>query len=101
MDINRRQMFFRAANGFLGSAIGSLWAVATGEAPEFASLREADLLTPIRALAVVLAAPTTLLVNSMWYMIDRPLMGLAMLLAGLGWSFVQGVTIMNQIFGVT
>ena len=102
MVIHHIAYLFAVATGIVSSgAIGSLWAVATGEAPELAQLEEADLLTPIRALVIVFAAPATLLVNSLWYLIDRPLWGLALLLAGLGWSFVQGVTIMTQIFGVT
>ncbi len=102
MDIHHIAYFFAVAAGIASSgAVGSLWMVATDEAPHLAMLEEADLLTPLRALVIVFAAPTTLLGNSLWYLIDRPLLGLAMLLAGLGWSFVQGVTIMTQIFGVT
>jgi len=93
---------FAVATGIASSgAIASLWAIATDEPLELNRFEEPDLLTPVRAMVMVFAAPTTLLVNSFWYLIVRPLWGLMLLVAGLGWSFVQGVTIMSQIFGVT
>ncbi|MDE2384641.1 MAG: hypothetical protein KGO53_08480 [Alphaproteobacteria bacterium] len=102
MNVHQVAYLFAIAAGIVSSgAVGSLWALATDESPSLAALEEPDLLTPVRALAYVLSAPTTLLIHAAWYLIDRPLWGLFLLLAGLGWSFVQGVTIMTQIFGVT
>jgi len=102
LDAHTFAYLFAIATGLVSSgAIGSLWTIATDEELDLAHLEEPDLLTPVRAVVMICAAPTTLLVNSFWYLIDRPLWGLVLLLAGLGWSFVQGVTIMAQIFGVT
>jgi hypothetical protein len=102
VDYQHVAYLFAFAAGIISSgAIGSLWAMAADEAPNIARLEEDDLLNPIRALVLVASAPTTLIVNSFWYLIDRPWLGLLMLLAGLAWSFVQGVFIMTQIFGVT
>jgi hypothetical protein len=49
---------------------------------------------------IVLSGPTTLMMNSCWWLIERPLVGVVMLLAGLSWSFFQGVFILTQLFGV-
>jgi hypothetical protein len=93
---------FAIAAGIVSSgAIGAIWTLATSEVPDLRKLEEPDLLTPLRAMVIVFSAPTTLIVNAAWYLIDRPLWGIVLLLAGLGWSFIQGVTIMSQIFGVT
>ncbi len=93
---------FAIAMGLVSSgAIGSLWATATDEAPHFGMLEEADLWTPIRTIIVILSAPTTLIVSSFWWFIESPLIGLAMILAGLGWSFIQGVVILTQVFGAS
>lgn len=102
LDYHQVAYLFAIAAGIVSSgAIGSLWATATDEAPHFGMLEESDLWTPIRVLVVVLSAPTTLIVNSFWWMIERPSVGLLMILAGLGWSFIQGVVILTQIFGAT
>jgi hypothetical protein len=102
VDAHNIAYLFAMATGIVSSgAVGSLWAMATDEIPDLRLLEEPDLLTPFRAMAIVFSAPTTLLVSSFWYLIDRPLWGLFLLVAGLSWSFVQGVTIMSQIFGVT
>ena len=93
---------FAIATGIVSSgAIGSLWAIASGEAPSFKLLGDDDFLIPIKVPVVILSAPTTLMVDAGWWLIERPLVGLLMLLAGLGWSFVQGVFILTRIFGVT
>jgi hypothetical protein len=102
VDAHNIAYLFAMATGIVSSGvIGSLWAMATDEILDLRLLEEPDLLTPFRAMAMVFSAPTALLVSSFWYLIDRPLWGLFLLVAGLGWSFVQGVTIMSQIFGVT
>jgi hypothetical protein len=101
-DYHQVAYVFAVAAGLVSSGgIGSLWALATDEAPSFQRLEEDDLFTPMRIFALVFSGPTTLIVQSFWYLIDKPWLGVLMLLLGLAWSFIQGVFIMTQIFGVT
>jgi hypothetical protein len=102
LDVHQIAYLFAIATGIVSSgAIGSLWAVAWGEAPHFGLLKDGDFLTPVKMPVVVLSGPTTLMTNAGWWMIERPLVGLLMLMAGLGWSFFQGVFILTQLFGLT
>ena len=59
------------------------------------------LMTPLRVMAIVFAAPTTILLDAFDDLIDRPLLGLPVLGAALVWSFFQGVFILTQVFGLT
>jgi hypothetical protein len=102
LDYHQVAYLFAIAIGIVSSgAVGSLWATATDDAPHFGMLEETDLWTPVRVLVVIFSAPTTLIVNSFWWMIESPAIGLLLFLAGLSWSFVQGVVILTQIFGAT
>lgn len=102
MEVHQIAYLFAIATGVVSSgAIGSLWAALTDEQPSFKMLSDGDYLTPLKAPVVLLSGPTTMIVNSVWWFIEKPLVGLAMLLAGLAWSFVQGVFILTQIFGAT
>ncbi len=80
---------------------GSLWQLATGSDPDFAMLFESDLLVPLRVAAVVLAAPWILLNAAFWWLIAYPPVALPLLIVSLGWSFLQGVFILTQIFGLS
>jgi hypothetical protein len=102
VDVQQVAYLFAIATGIVSSGmIGSLWAVLTDEAPHFEMLVEGDYLTPIKAPVVLLSGPTTLIVNSFWWFIERPAIGLLMFIGGLAWSFVQGVFILTQLFGAT
>ncbi|MBG1231294.1 DUF6949 family protein [Aestuariivirga litoralis] len=102
MDYHYVAYLFAMAAGIASSgAIGSLWAIATDEAPVFSGLSEPDLLTPIRAIVLVFSAPTTLMISGIFYLIAKPPLGLLCVALGLCWSFVQGIFILNQVFGVT
>ena len=93
---------FAIATGIVSSgAIASLWAILVGEAPSFRLLADDDIFIPIKIPVVILSGPTTLIMDAAWWLIERPMVGLLMLLGGLGWSFVQGVVILTRIFGVT
>ena len=93
---------FAIATGIVSSgAIASLWAIASGETPSFKLLGDGDFLIPFKVPVVIFSAPTTLIMDALWWMFERPVLGFLMLLAGLGWSFVQGVFILTRIFGVT
>ncbi len=91
------------AVGFVSAGIvGSLWGMATDEEPRLAGLFDANptLLTPLRVAIIVFAAPTTILLDAFDDLIDRPALGAAVLAAALLWSFLQGVFILTQVFGL-
>ena len=102
LNIHWVAYLFAVAAGMVSSgAIGTLWAIATDEEPGLEPLATADLYTPFRAMAFVFSAPMTLIVNSTYEFFGRPLLGLVLLFAGLALSFVQGVVLLTQVFGVT
>ena len=102
MDVHMVAYLFALAAGVVSSgAVATLWAVAADEELGLQSLQRADLYTPFRAIALVFSAPTNLIVSSSYYLIDQPVAGLGMLLLGLALSFLQGVAILTQLFGVT
>lgn len=82
--------------------VGSLWELATGEELRLRDVLDADptLLTPLRVLAIVFSAPTIVLMNAFAWMIRQPIIGVPLSLAGLVWSFLQGVFILTQVFGL-
>ena len=79
---------------------GSLWALATGERPRFGLLLEPNAFAPLCALVVVASAPLLLLLTA-WRFVSRPIAGMLLIAASLGWSFLQGVFILTQFLGVT
>ena len=92
---------FAIAVGIVSAGVtGSAWALATGERPRFGLLLEPSAIAPLRALAVVIHAPIMLLVGA-WRFAGNPFAGLLIIAASLGWSFLQGVFILTQFFGVT
>ena len=102
MNVHMAAYLFAIAAGIVSSGvIGTLWTMATDEEPGLNALATADLLTPVRALATVFSAPTTLMVNSSYDLFDRPLIGIAIGLVGLILSFFQGVVLLTQVFGVS
>jgi hypothetical protein len=82
---------------------GSFWELITGDHPRIAGLLDPapGLSTPFRVAAIVAYAPLMLLWQAMFWLIAKPLAGVLMLLAGLGWSFLQGVFILSQLFGIS
>ncbi len=102
VDYHHVAYLFAVATGIVTSGmVGSLWSMATDDASLWNGLDEPDLLTPVRALVLVFSAPTALIWNACYYLIAQPLVGLAMLVLGVGWSFLQGIVILSKIFGVT
>jgi len=79
---------------------GSMWALATGERPRFGLLLEPSAIAPVRALVVVVTAPLMMLLAA-WRFVGSPIVGMLLIAASLGWSFLQGVFILTQFFGVT
>lgn len=104
MDVHHAAYLFAIAVGFVSAGIvGSVWAIAMDEEPRLAGLLDPNptLMTPLRVLAIVFAAPTTILLDAFDDLIDRPLLGVPVLAAALVWSFFQGVFILTQVFGLT
>jgi hypothetical protein len=90
------------ATGVISSGlIGNGWALATGEPPRLGDILDPNptFLTPFRVLAAIFSAPTTVLLDGFWWLIEQPLFGVPLLVAGLLWSFLQGVFILTQVFG--
>jgi hypothetical protein len=101
LELHQIGYLFALATGIVSSGlIGSMWAAAMFESPHFGLLSDGDMLTPIKVPVVVFSAPTTLIVNAFSATLERPLLGIIMLLVGLGWSFLQGVFILTQVFGI-
>lgn len=104
MEVQHAAYLFAIAVGFVSAGIvGSVWAIATDEEPRLAGLLDPNptLMTPLRVLAIVFAAPTTILLDAFDDLIDRPLLGIPIFAAALVWSFFQGVFILTQVFGLT
>ncbi len=86
-----------AAAGITGSA----WASFTGTRPGFQLLLEPSGLAPIRAMVVVISAPLLILLSGFKKLDAQPVIGGTLIALSFGWSFLQGVFILNQFFGVT
>ena len=92
---------YAVAVGIVAAGItGSMWAMATGERPRFGLLLEPSAIAPLRALVVVAYAPLLILLAA-WRFVESPIVGMLLIAASLGWSFLQGVFILTQFFGVT
>jgi hypothetical protein len=84
-----------------GGVTGSAWALATGAKPGFYLLTERSLATPLKVAVLVFNAPLLLARNGWSVLWARPFLGLLALSLSCLWSFLQGVFILTQIFGVT
>jgi hypothetical protein len=80
---------------------GSAWAIMSGSRPGFQLLLEPSLLAPVRAMVVVISAPLLILFAGCRKLDAHPIFGGVLIAASLGWSFLQGVFILTQFFGVT
>ena len=101
MDLVYLVYLYAVAVGVVAAGVaGSLWALATGEEPRFGLLLEPSLIAPVRALVVVASAPLLLLLAA-WRHAGSAVLGMLLVAASLGWSFLQGVFILTQFFGVS
>ena len=101
MDMVHLGYLFAVAVGIVMAGITtSLWTLALGEEPRFGLLLEPSAIAPLRALMVIASAPLLLLFAAWRYAGSA---SVAMLLAAtsLGWSFLLGVFILTQFFGVS
>jgi hypothetical protein len=95
---------FAIAVGIVSSGlVSSVWRLATDEELALRDLLDPfpTFVTPFRALAIVFAAPMIVLLDAAWWIIEKPFVGVPILASGLTWSFLQGVFILNQVFGIT
>jgi hypothetical protein len=101
MEISYPVYLYVIAVGIVAAGVtGSMWAMATGESPRFGLLLEPSAIAPVRALIVVAYAPLLILLTA-WRFVGSPILGMLLVAASLGWSFLQGVFILTQFFGVT
>jgi hypothetical protein len=92
---------YAVAVGFVSAGItGSIWAVITGERPYLGMLWQPGLLVPIRTAALVTYAPLLILYNGFRNLLAKPVAGIILVASGIGWSFLQGVFILTQFFGL-
>ena len=100
MDMVHLAYLFAVAVGIVTAGItASLWTLAVGEEPRFRLLLEPSAVAPLRALVVVTSAPLLLLMAA-WRYVGRGTVGMLLVIASLGWSFLLGVFILTQFFGV-
>ena len=101
MDMVYLAYLYAAAVGVVTAGItASLWTLAMGEEPRFGLLLEPSAIAPLRALVVVVSAPLLLLFAA-WRYVGNASVGMLLVVASLGWSFLLGVFILTQFFGVT
>ena len=101
MDMVHLGYLFAVAVGIVMAGItASLWALALGEEPRFGLLLEPSAIAPLRALVIILSAPLLLLLAA-WRYIGNASVAMVLVAASLGWSFLQGVFILTQFFGVS
>jgi hypothetical protein len=93
---------YTAIVGLVASGIvGSAWTMARDEPMTGWDLFTGGMFRPICALLVVIHTPLRLIRLGTEMTLDGMAAGLVVLAAGIGWSFLQGVFILTQFFGVT
>jgi hypothetical protein len=78
MDMQHLAYFLAILVGIVSSGlIGSAWELATGEDARMRDLLDYDptLLTPFRALVIMLSAPSKILADGVWWLIAQPFLG--------------------------
>jgi hypothetical protein len=92
---------YAVAVGFAAAGVtGSIWQMVTGQRPRLILDQEPNLFTPLCAMATVINAPIAIFVSGVWRAFANPGLGLLLIAASLGWSFMQGVFILTQIFSL-
>ena len=101
MDMVHLAYLYAIAVGIVAAgSVGSMWALATGESPRFSLLLEPSMIAPLQALVVVACVPLMLLFAA-WRFAGSAIVGMLLVVASLGWSFLQGVFILTLLFGFT
>ena len=95
-------VFYTAVVGLVASGVvGSCWSLALDRPMTGWDLFEGGWLKPFCALLVVIHTPLRLMKLGAGMLVDGLVSGAVILAAGFGWSFLQGVFILTQFFGVT
>ncbi len=84
-----------------GGLAGNGWAMATGRRPDIWMLSEYSVSMPLKVLALIAYAPLAMVKSGLSYFDSNPVFAVMVTIAGLLWSFVQGVFILTQFFGFT
>ena len=101
MDMVQLGYLFAVAVGIVTAGVtASLWTLALGEEPRFGLLLEPSVIAPLRVLVIVASAPLLLLLAA-WRYIGNASVAMVLVAASLGWSFLLGVFILTQFFGVS
>ena len=101
MDMVYLGYLFAVAVGIVMAGItASLWTLALGEEPRFGLLLEPSAVAPLRAIVIVLSAPLLLLLAA-WRYVGSVSVAMLLVVISLGWSFLLGVFILTQFFGVS
>ena len=101
MDMVHLAYLYAVAVGIAAAGVtASLWTLAAGEESRFDLLLEPSAVAPLRAVVIVISAPLLFLLAA-WRYVGSASVGMLLLIASLGWSFLLGVFILTQFFGVT
>jgi uncharacterized protein DUF6949 len=92
---------FAVAVGLVSAGImGSIWRLVAGKELRPALPRKAGLDATLKMLVIGVNAPLAMVQAGLWYLTRNPVFALLIMCVGLGWSFLQGVFILTQIFGL-
>jgi hypothetical protein len=101
MEAQHFAYVFAIAAGLASAGITStLWTLIAGEELRLALPRKAGVDGLLRMLAIGIYAPLGIVQAGLAYLNRNPILALIILALGLGWSFLQGVFILTQFFGV-
>ena len=84
-----------------GGLAGNGWAIVTGERPSLWMLSQYSVSMPLKVVALIVYAPLALVKSGVSYVDSNPVFAALVTIAGLFWSFVQGVFILITCFGFT
>ena len=80
--------------------IASIWEFGAGGKVSLGDNARLDFLSPLRGLVFVLTRPVVLLFAGPALFFRQPLVATVSVALGTGLSFLQGVVIMTQVFGI-
>ena len=84
-----------------GGLAGNGWAMVTGRRPDIWMLSEYSVSMPLKVLALITYTPLAMVKSGLSYVDSNPVFAVMVMIAGLLWSFVQGVFILITFFGFT
>lgn len=93
-------LFALSAGLVSAGLVASLWELATDEKLDLETLASLDLLSPLRGLIYALSRPCKLFGVAFRLALSEPILSLAALILAISLSFLQGVVVMTQVFGI-